>query len=101
MKASNYLLIVKSLRALATDTACELDVLGHDGHALGVDRAQVGVLEEAHQVSLSGLLESEHSRALEARAGHGPASWTGCADARPSPSTGLFLFLFIFLSFFQ
>ena len=54
------------LGALAADTAGELDVLGHDGHALGVDRAQVGVLEEAHQVSLSGLLESEHSRALEA-----------------------------------
>ena len=29
------------LRALASDAACELDVLGHDGHALGVDGRQV------------------------------------------------------------
>jgi hypothetical protein len=29
-----------------------LDVLGHDGHALGVDGAEVGVLEEAHEVRL-------------------------------------------------
>jgi hypothetical protein len=41
------------LRALATDAAGELDVLGHDGDALGVDGAQVGVLEEADQVGLS------------------------------------------------
>jgi len=34
-----------------------------------VDRAQVGVLEEAHKVSLSRLLESEHGRALEAEIG--------------------------------
>ena len=37
------------LGALATDAAGQLDVLalGHDGHTLGVARAQVGVLEEA------------------------------------------------------
>jgi hypothetical protein len=34
-----------------------LNVLGHDGHTLGVDGAQVGVLEEADQVSLAGLLK--------------------------------------------
>ncbi len=33
------------LRALAADAAGELDVLGHDGDALGVDGAQVSVLE--------------------------------------------------------
>ncbi|WVZ59556.1 LOW QUALITY PROTEIN: hypothetical protein U9M48_009681 [Paspalum notatum var. saurae] len=37
--------------ALAPDAAGELDVLGHDGDALGVDGAEVGVLEEPHQAS--------------------------------------------------
>ncbi len=45
----------KRSRALTADPARELDVLGHDGHPLGVDGAQVGVLEEAHEVGLGGL----------------------------------------------
>ena len=51
--------------ALATDAAGELHVLGHDGDALGVDGAEVGVLEEADHVGLGGLLEGEHGGALE------------------------------------
>ena len=54
------------LRSLATDAAGELDVLGHDGHTLGVDGGQVGVLEEADKVGLGGLLEGKHGAALEA-----------------------------------
>ena len=54
------------LGALATDAAGELDVLGHDGHTLGVDGAEVGVLEQAHKVRLAGLLESKDSAGLEA-----------------------------------
>ena len=57
----------KFLGSLATDSAGELDVLGHDGDSLGVDGAQVGVLEESHQVGLAGLLQSHHGRALEAQ----------------------------------
>ena len=57
------------LGALAADAAGELDVLRHDGHALGVDRAEVGVLEEADEVGLGGLLEREDGRALEAEVG--------------------------------
>jgi hypothetical protein len=57
---------VHALRTLATDAAGELDVLRHDGHALGVDRAQVGVLEEADQVRLGGLLQGDDGRRLEA-----------------------------------
>ena len=53
------------LGALATDAAGELDVLGHDGDALGVDGAQVGVLEEANEVGLRGLLERDDGRRLE------------------------------------
>ncbi len=57
------------LSALATDAAGQLDVLGHDGHALGVDGGQVGVLEQAHQVGLSSLLQGQHCAALEAQVG--------------------------------
>jgi hypothetical protein len=60
---------MRSLRALTTDAAGQLDVLGHDGDTLGVDGAQVGVLEQANEVSLSGLLEGENSRSLEAEIG--------------------------------
>ena len=57
------------LRALATDAAGELDVLGHDGNTLGVDGAEVGVLEEANEVGLGGLLEGKDGRSLEAEVG--------------------------------
>ena len=53
-------------RALAADAPGELNVLGHDGDALGVDGAQVGVLEEADQVRLGGLLQGDDGRRLEA-----------------------------------
>ena len=45
-----------SLSTLTADTAGQLDVLGHDGDALGVNGAQVGVLKKSYQVSLAGLL---------------------------------------------
>ena len=56
----------EDLSPLATDAACQLDVLWHDGHTLGVDGAQVGVLKETDQVGFAGLLQCHHSRALEA-----------------------------------
>ena len=54
------------LSTLAADSAGQLDVLGHDGDALGVDGAQVGVLEETDEVSLRRLLKGHDGRALEA-----------------------------------
>ena len=57
------------LGALTTDAAGELNVLGHDRHTLGVDGAQVGVLEEANKVSLRGLLECRDGRRLETEVG--------------------------------
>uniref|UniRef100_M8AXL3 Uncharacterized protein n=1 Tax=Aegilops tauschii TaxID=37682 RepID=M8AXL3_AEGTA len=59
----------KNTGPLATDPAGELDVLGHDGDALGVDGAEVGVLEEADEVGLGGLLERGHGGGLEAEVG--------------------------------
>uniref|UniRef100_A0A8I6AWT3 Histone H2A n=1 Tax=Rattus norvegicus TaxID=10116 RepID=A0A8I6AWT3_RAT len=40
---------IESSSALPADATGQLDVLGHDGDALGVDGAQVGVLEQTHQ----------------------------------------------------
>jgi len=57
-----------SLSTLATDTAGELDVLGHDGDALGVDRAEVGVLEQRGEVRLGRLLQGHDGVRLEAQA---------------------------------
>jgi len=54
------------LRTLATKTAGELDVLALDGDTLGVDGAQVGVLEEGDEVGLDGLLQGADGGALEA-----------------------------------
>ena len=58
---------IECLGALSSDSASQLDVLGHDGHTLGVDGAQVGVLEQSNQVGLSGLLQSSDGRGLEAQ----------------------------------
>eukprot|EP00955_Chlamydomonas_euryale_P109011 365900-Chlamydomonas_euryale.AAC.1 len=57
------------LSALATDTARQLDVLGHNGDALGVDSRQVGVLEKTDQVGLGGLLQRQHGGRLKAQVG--------------------------------
>merc|ERR1711992_41669 len=53
------------LGSFATDSSGELNILWHDGHTLGVDGAQVGVFEQADQVSLAGLLQSANGSALE------------------------------------
>ena len=50
------------LGTLSTDTSGQLDVLGHDGHPLGVDGAQVGVLKQTDEVSFASLLEGHDSR---------------------------------------
>ena len=42
---------------------------GHDGHPLGVDGAQVGVLEDPDQVGLGGLLQCENGARLKAQVG--------------------------------
>lgn len=60
---------MRRLSTFATDATSELDVLGHDGDALGVDGAQVGVFEEANQVCLAGFLERHHGGALETQIG--------------------------------
>jgi histone H3 len=42
-----------------------LDVFGHDSDTLGVDGAQVGVLEKTNEVGLGSLLKGKNGRSLE------------------------------------
>ena len=60
---------LNDLSTLSTDAAGQLDVLGHDGDPLGVDGAQVGVLEQADEVGLGRLLQGHHGGALEPQVG--------------------------------
>lgn len=62
---SDGLLLGTSLGVLSTDATSENHILLHDGHTLGVDGAQVGVLEEGDEVSLRSLLKSSDGGALE------------------------------------
>ena len=61
--------LVGNLGPLATDPASQLDIFGHNGDPLGVNGAQVGVLEETDQIGLGGLLQGADSRRLEAEVG--------------------------------
>ena len=57
------------LRPLTADPPGELDILQHVGDSLGVDCAEVGVLEQSHLVGLTGFLESSNSGRLEPEVG--------------------------------
>ena len=65
MSKKNELLEAKKLGSLTTDSSGQLDVLWHDGDTLGVDGAQVGILEKTDEVGLGSFLEGKDSRALE------------------------------------
>jgi len=54
-----------NLGTLSADTASKLDILWHNSDTLGVNGAQIGVLEQSHQISLAGLLESPNGSRLE------------------------------------
>lgn len=55
------------LSSLSSDSPGKLDVLGHDRDSLGVDGAQVGVLEQADQVALACFLQGHDRSALESQ----------------------------------
>ena len=56
---------IKNSGAFTTDSAGKLHILGHDGNSLGVDGAEVSVLEKANHVSLRGLLKGKNGWGLE------------------------------------
>jgi hypothetical protein len=53
---------------LASNSPCQLHVLGHDGLSLGKNGAEVGVLKQMDCVVLDDLLENEDGRFR-------PAAW--------------------------
>ncbi len=61
--------ILQSLGTLAPDAAGQLNILGHNGDALGVNGAQIRILEEADEVGLAGLLEGPDGGRLEPQVG--------------------------------
>lgn len=54
---------------LSADASRQLDVFRHDGHSLGVDSAQIGVLEQADQIGFACFLERHHRRTLKSQVG--------------------------------
>ena len=46
-----------------------MDVLWHDGDSLGVDGAQVSILEKSNKVGLGGFLKGKDGRSLESKVG--------------------------------
>lgn len=58
-----------NLSPLTADAPRQLNVLWHNGHTLGVDGAEVGILEETDEVRLARLLQGHYGRALEAEVG--------------------------------
>ena len=69
-KWSFFLSGSKYLSTLASDASGQLNVLRHDGDTLGVDRAQVGVLEQADQVGLGSFLQEREDN-------KSPVRWVG------------------------
>ena len=53
---------------VSADASGKIHVFLLDGHSLGVDGAEVGVLKEADDVGFSGFLQGEESLGLEAEA---------------------------------
>ena len=51
----------------SSETELAMTHLRHDGNTLGMDSAQVGVLEKTNEVSLGGFLEGEDGGGLEAK----------------------------------
>jgi hypothetical protein len=59
--------VVLSQRQLTAKAAGRLGALVHNGHALGVDSAQVGVLEQADGTGIGGILKGELRGAAKAK----------------------------------
>ena len=50
------------LGAFSADSARQLDVFWHNGDALGVNGAQVGIFEKSDQVGLGGFLKKNDKK---------------------------------------
>jgi hypothetical protein len=59
--------VTEVLEAFPADAPSELHVFLHDGDSVGVNRAEIGILEESGQVTLSSFLKGEKGVGLEAQ----------------------------------
>jgi hypothetical protein len=75
--------IVTRSRTLAAEAAREREVLRLNCDTLGVDRGEVGVLEEGDEISLGGLLKRHDGRRLEAEVG-----LHACTSSAPTSGQG-------------
>ena len=57
------------LGAFSADAPGKLNVLRHDGNALGMDSAQVGVFKQTNKVRFACFLKSHYRRALKTQVG--------------------------------
>ena len=55
------------LRTLAANALSQFDVLGHDRHALGMDGAQICILQQSDNVCLRGFLQSTDCGRLKSK----------------------------------
>ena len=62
---SSVLALSGLLVPLPSDAVCQLNVFQHDCDPLRMDGTKVGVLEEAHQISLRGFLQGHNGPTLE------------------------------------
>jgi len=65
--AGSYGAGLSESRALAANTARELEILGHDGDPLRVHGTEVRVLEQGDEVGFARFLECQDGRGLEAQ----------------------------------
>ena len=59
--------VVHCLSSFTTDSSGQLHILRHDGHTLGMDRAQVSIFEQSNQVRFASFLKSHDGSALESQ----------------------------------
>lgn len=69
MVMNDVLSRVGDLCALASDASSELNVLGHDGHSLGVNGTEIRVLKETDEVGFGGFLKGGNGGGLEPEVG--------------------------------
>ena len=69
LKRAGFVEGSQSLLGFTSDSSSEGHVLGHDSYSLGVDGAEVGVLEETDEVGFRGLLEGHDGGGLESKVG--------------------------------
>jgi histone H3 len=69
MRIRDFLITLNYIKSesFTSNSSGKLEILGHDGHSLGMDSAEVSVFEESDEVGFGGFLKGHHSGALESQ----------------------------------